>query len=148
MNEKVGALKGSLCRLTSMASTLSLSLPRPKHWASRRGECFHRLLQAIFLSVLICALFGTLIAAWADQSVDAQAFLPGAIGREVTADVVNLMFLFDRIGSKPPKVITRNYLDRVSQPSSPFLSGLPRVSRRENRSCAAGEPIAARSDAW
>lgn len=56
----------------------------------------------------------------ADQPVDAAASLPGAIGREVTADLVNLVFVVDRVGSKPPKVITRNYLDRVSQPSSPL----------------------------
>lgn len=61
-----------------------------------------------------------ILVAKADQSVDAQAPLPGAIGREVTADLVDLVFLVDRVGSKPPKVITRDYLERVSQPSSPL----------------------------
>jgi len=72
--------------------------------------------HGIFMVVLICGL----AAARADQPVDAKAPLPGAIGREVTADLVNLIFLFDRVGSKPPKVITRNYFDRVAQPSSPL----------------------------
>jgi len=107
-------------------------LPRPKHWASRRGECFRRLLQAIFLFVLICALFGTLIAAGADQPVDAQASLPRAIGREVTADVVNLMFLFDRIGSKPPKVITRNISIASRNRLRRFIGTTSRIAKEKS----------------
>jgi lysophospholipase L1-like esterase len=88
-------------------------LPRPKDRANRRGDRFHRLLLCIFSS-------GLTLVARADQSFDRQEPLPGVIGREVTADLVDLIFLVDRVGSKPPKVITRNYLERVSQPSSPL----------------------------
>ena len=56
----------------------------------------------------------------AEQPIDGKASLPGAVGREATADLVNLIFLFDRVGAKPPKVITRNYFGRVSQPTSPL----------------------------
>src|SRR5205085_2100980 len=36
------------------------------------------------------------------------------------ADVVDLIFLFDRVASDPPRAITPNYLARVSNPSSAF----------------------------
>jgi len=101
-----------------MASTIRLSLPRPKLSANLGGKRFHRPLHDGVVFVLICGLFASSIIAKADQSGEEQTPLPGAIGREVTADLVNLIFLVDRVGSKPPKVITRDYLDRVAQPSS------------------------------
>jgi lysophospholipase L1-like esterase len=116
MNEKVGALNRLLCRLTSMSLTIRLSLPRPKAWANRRSCKFRGVLHAIFLSIFISSL----VVAKAEQPIDTVASVPGVVGREVTADLVNLIFLFDRVGAKPPKVITRDYLERVSQPSSPF----------------------------
>jgi hypothetical protein len=84
------------------------------------------------LLVLICGLR----VAKADQPVDTVASIPGAIGREVAADLVNVVFLVDRVGSKPPKVITRNYLDRVSQPSSPLYRDY--VAYREGKIDRAG----------
>jgi lysophospholipase L1-like esterase len=46
--------------------------------------------------------------------------LPMAIGTEITADLVNMIFLFDRVASDPPRATTPNYLARVSNPSSPL----------------------------
>jgi lysophospholipase L1-like esterase len=115
-----------------MASTIRLSLPRPKYRVNRRSCKFRRLLRGILLLVLICGLR----VAKADQPVDTVASIPGAIGREVAADLVNVVFLVDRVGSKPPKVITRNYLDRVSQPSSPLYRDY--VAYREGKIDRAG----------
>src|SRR5262249_54063724 len=116
MNEKVGPLNRLLCRLTSMSLTIRLSLPRPKAWANRRSCKFRGLLHAIFVSIFI----GGPVVPTSDQPVHTISSIPGAFGPEIMADVANLVFLFDRVGAKPPKVITRDYLDRVSQPSSPF----------------------------
>ena len=56
----------------------------------------------------------------ADETLGSRAPLPVAIGKQATADLVNLIFLFDRTVSKPPRVTTRNYLERISDPSSPL----------------------------
>ena len=45
--------------------------------------------------------------------------LPMAVGKEITANLVNAIFLFDRLASDPPRATTPNYLARVSDPSSP-----------------------------
>lgn len=100
-----------------MAFATRISLSRPKNWATSRRNGFHCSVPPRLLFALLCGLLNTTIAASADQTADP---LPGLIGKEVTADLVDLIFLVDRVGAKPPKVITRNYLDRISQPSSPF----------------------------
>jgi lysophospholipase L1-like esterase len=45
---------------------------------------------------------------------------PAVIGTEITANLVNIIFLFDRVASHPPRVATKNYLARISEPSSPL----------------------------
>src|SRR5437016_2387524 len=45
---------------------------------------------------------------------------PAVIGTEITANLVNTIFLFDRVASNPPRAATKNYLARVSEPSSPL----------------------------
>jgi lysophospholipase L1-like esterase len=47
---------------------------------------------------------------------------PAALGTEITANLVNLIFLFDRVASDPPRTATKNYLTRVSEPSSPLYA--------------------------
>ena len=54
----------------------------------------------------------------ADELTGPPPPLPLAIGEHVTADVVDLIFLFDRVASDPPRAMTPNYLARVSEPSS------------------------------
>ena len=54
----------------------------------------------------------------ADELAGPPPPLPLAIGEHITADIVNLIFLFDRVASDPPRAITPNYLARVSEPSS------------------------------
>src|SRR6266487_421380 len=71
--------------------------------------------------VLFAAIFvysGPLPNAEADELVGPSPPLPLAIGEHITADVVDLIFLFDRLASDPPRATTPNYLARTSQPSS------------------------------
>jgi lysophospholipase L1-like esterase len=59
-------------------------------------------------------------AAAVGETTESPRPLPAAVGEQITADVVNLIFLFDRAVSKPPRVTTRNYIERISDPSSPL----------------------------
>src|SRR5437763_11828427 len=54
----------------------------------------------------------------ADELTDAPPPLPEAIANDVAANLVDLIFLFDRVVSKPPRVTTRDYIERISDPSS------------------------------
>ena len=61
---------------------------------------------------------------------------PVVIGEEIAANLVDLIFLFDRVASDPPTATTPDYLERVSQPSSPFYNDYleyrqGRISRAE-----------------
>jgi hypothetical protein len=44
------------------------------------------------------------------------------MGEQIAADLVDLIFLFDRVASDPPTATTSHYLEWVSQPSSPFYN--------------------------
>ncbi len=55
-----------------------------------------------------------------EETTGSPAPLPVAVGEHITANLVNLIFLFDRAVSKPPRVTTRNYLEPVADPSSPL----------------------------
>jgi lysophospholipase L1-like esterase len=48
--------------------------------------------------------------------------LPVKAGEQIATNLVDLIFLFDRVASDPPTATTSNYLQRVSQPSSPFYN--------------------------
>src|SRR6266487_1075244 len=57
-------------------------------------------------------------------------------GEQITANLVNLIFLFDRVASDPPTATTPDYLERISKPSSPFYGDYldyrrGRISRAE-----------------
>src|SRR5204862_2213589 len=61
---------------------------------------------------------------------------PVVMGEEIAANLVDLLFLFDRVASDPPTATTPDYLERVSQPSSPFYNDYleyrqGRISRAE-----------------
>src|SRR6266566_8897204 len=43
-------------------------------------------------------------------------------GEQIAASLVDLIFLLDRVASDPPTATTPDYLERISQPSSPFCS--------------------------
>src|SRR5262245_8960222 len=76
-----------------------------------------RVRRVLFTGLFLCS---TGLLVWGDDQTGTPPSPPAAIGTEITADVVNLVFLFDRVASHPPKATTTNYLARVSQPSSPL----------------------------
>jgi len=45
---------------------------------------------------------------------------PVVMGEQIAANLVDLIFLFDRVASDPPTATTSDYLGRISNPSSPF----------------------------
>ncbi len=45
---------------------------------------------------------------------------PVVMGEQMAANLVDLIFLFDRVASDPPTATTSDYLGRISNPSSPF----------------------------
>ena len=49
----------------------------------------------------------------ADELVGPPPPLPLAIAEHVTADLVDLIFLFDRLAGDPPRATTPNYLARA-----------------------------------
>ncbi len=76
------------------------------------------MIRPIFFAAILVLLMAFPVAG-ADETTGSPPPLPVAVGEHVTADLVNLIFLFDRAVSRPPRVTTRNYLERVSNPSSP-----------------------------
>ena len=46
--------------------------------------------------------------------------LPVKAGEQIAANLVDLIFLFDRVASDPPTATTPDYLESISRPSSPF----------------------------
>jgi lysophospholipase L1-like esterase len=61
---------------------------------------------------------------------------PIVMGEQIAGNLVDLIFLFDRVASDPPTATTPDYLERVSQPSSPFYNDYldyrqGRISRAE-----------------
>src|SRR6266581_2657276 len=61
---------------------------------------------------------------------------PVVMGEQIAANLVDLIFLFDRVASDPPTARTPDYLERVSRPSSPFYNDYleyrqGRISRAE-----------------
>lgn len=61
---------------------------------------------------------------------------PVAMGEQIAANLVDLIFLFDRVASDSPTARTPDYLERVAQPSSQFYNDYleyrqGRISRAE-----------------
>lgn len=73
--------------------------------------------RVLFAAIFLCST-GLLVRG--DDQTGTPPSPPAAIGTEVTANLVNLLFLFDRVVSPPPTATTKNYLARVSDPSSPL----------------------------
>ena len=73
--------------------------------------------RALFAAIFLCS---SNLSVRGDDLTGTPPSLPSAIGTEVTADLVDLIFLFDRVGSDPPRATTKNYLARISEPSSPL----------------------------
>jgi len=75
--------------------------------------------RSIFVAAIVVLLIN-LAADGADETTGSPPPLPQEVGENITADLVNLIFFFDRAVSKPPRATTQNYLERISEPSSPL----------------------------
>lgn len=73
--------------------------------------------RALFAGIFLCSS-GLLVRG--DDLTGTPPSLPSAAGTQITANLVDLLFLFDRAASDPPRAASKNYLARVSEPSSPF----------------------------
>ena len=78
-------------------------------------------LPSIIRRVLFAAIFlcSTSRLVQGDELTGTPPSPPAVIGTEITANLVNII-LFDRAASNPPRATTKNYLARVSEPSSPL----------------------------
>lgn len=75
--------------------------------------------------VLLAGLFGLLTAVPAngtEEFANPPRPFPVVMGEQMAANLVDLIFLFDRVASDPPTAKTPDYLQRVSQASSPFYN--------------------------
>lgn len=81
-----------------------------------------RALPLVRRCVLLAGIFlcFTSLFVRGDELTGTPPSSPAAIGTEITANLVDLVFLFDRVASDPPRAATNNYLARVSEPSSPL----------------------------
>ena len=78
-------------------------------------------LPPLIRRVLFAAILGsTTLFVRGDELTGTPPSSPAVIGTEITANLVNLVFLFDRVAGSPPRATTKNYLARVSEPSSPL----------------------------
>src|SRR5215216_3344636 len=73
--------------------------------------------RVLFAAILLCSNSRVLRG---DDLTGTPPSPPAVIGTEMIANLVNMIFLFDRIASKPPRAATKNYLTRVAEPSSPL----------------------------
>src|SRR5213082_500675 len=75
--------------------------------------------------VLLAGLLVFLIAApvrGMEEFANPPRPFPVVMGEQIAANLVDLIFLFDRVASDPPTATTSHYLEWVSQPSSPFYN--------------------------
>ena len=93
-------------------------VPFPPPTSTLAGRMPAVIRRALFATTFLCST-----ALWdvrGDELTGTPPPLPMAVGTEITADLVNVIFLFDRLASDPPRAITANYLARASDPSSPL----------------------------
>jgi hypothetical protein len=74
--------------------------------------------HALFATAFLCST--TFRDVRGDELTGTPPPLPLGVGKEITANLVNVIFLFDRLASDPPRATTANYLARISDPSSPL----------------------------
>ena len=96
----------------------------------------------MFLPTRFVFLAGILVFVTAAPAQGTEEFanpsrpFPVVMGEQIAANLVDLIFLFDRVASDPPTARTPDYLERVSRPSSPFYNDYleyrqGRISRAE-----------------
>jgi len=91
-------------------------------------------MPSLIRQILFTATFlgsSALSDVWGDEFTGTSPPLPMAIGKEIIANLVNTIFLFDRVASDPPRATTANYLARVSDPSSPLYPNYLKYQKGE-----------------
>ena len=68
----------------------------------------------VILLLLVASANGT------EELAEKPPSLPLIAAEEVSADTVNLIFLFDRVATKSTTVVSPHYLDRIADPNSRF----------------------------
>jgi lysophospholipase L1-like esterase len=68
------------------------------------------------------AFFTVVPAHGTEEFANPRRSFPVVMGEQIAANLVDLIFLFDRVASDPPTATTPDYLERVSQTSSPFYN--------------------------
>ncbi len=95
------------------------------------------LTTARFLLLAVFWVFlNPLSAVGTEEFANPPTPLPVKAVEQIAANLVDLIFLFDRVASDPPTATTPDFLERVSQPSSPFYNNYleyrrGRISRPE-----------------
>src|SRR5438309_9892815 len=95
------------------------------------------LTHARFLLLAAFCMFSTRFSAFGtEEFANPPTPLPVKAGEHIAANLVDLIFLFDRVASDPPTATTPDYRERVSQVSSPFYNDYleyrrGRISRAE-----------------
>jgi lysophospholipase L1-like esterase len=69
-----------------------------------------------------CLYSTALCAVGTEEFANPPTPLPVRVGEQIAASLVDLIFLFDWVASDPPTATTPDYVERISQPSSPFCS--------------------------
>src|SRR6059058_3805407 len=81
------------------------------------------LTTARFLLLAVFWVFlNPLSAVGTEEFANPPTPLPVKAWEQIAANLVDLIFLFDRVASDPPTARTPDYLQRVSQASSPFYN--------------------------
>src|SRR5947208_5906381 len=75
----------------------------------------------LFLAVFFVFL-NSFSAIGTEEFANPPTPLPVEASEQIAANLVDLIFLFDRVASDPPTATTSHYLEWVSQPSSPFYN--------------------------
>src|SRR5213076_3227285 len=73
--------------------------------------------RVLFAAIFLCS---TSPLVRGDDLTGTPPSPPAVISTEIIANLVNMIFLFDRAASNSPRAATKNYLARVSEPSSPL----------------------------
>ena len=81
------------------------------------------LTHARFLLLAAFCMFSNRFSAFGtEEFANPPTPLPVKAGEQIAANLVDLIFLFDRVASDPPTATTPDYRERVSQVSSPFYN--------------------------
>jgi hypothetical protein len=103
----------TVASLTGVGSQSAVFNPQRIQSVMRR----HNLPPVICRVLFAAILSSTTLFVRGDELTGTPPSSPAVIGTEITANLVNIALLFDRVASNPPRATSQNYLARVSKPS-------------------------------